>query len=157
MASIALTTAGITVKYAVEGTAGTRPSTGFIAIPDVKAIPEFGGAPNTLQTTTLAATKFHTYTKGLQAAGGAVALTVNDTVAFRTAWDAVMAAYEGGISSGKRLWIEYAYPAASGMESWYYPAEPCELAFGGAEVDAVLETTAYLIPTGEPEFDTASA
>ena len=37
---IAITTAGITVGYAVETTAKTRPTTGYKLIPDLKEIPD---------------------------------------------------------------------------------------------------------------------
>ena len=58
--AIELSTAGIKVKYAVETTAGTRPTTGYTEIPEIKSIPEFGTDINTLQTTPLSATKNHT-------------------------------------------------------------------------------------------------
>ncbi|MBR3166682.1 MAG: hypothetical protein IKF16_10990 [Lachnospiraceae bacterium] len=153
--ALELSTAGIQVKYAVETTAGTRPTTGYTAIPGVKSIPEFGGEPNTLQTTPLSATVAHTYIKGLSDPGGAIGLTVNDYEDFRTAWTALMTAYSG-LTGGKQLWIEYAYPASSNIQSFYFTAEPSELTFGGAEVDEVLENAAYLIPTGQPVWAAAS-
>ena len=36
MSAIAMSTAGVTVNYAVEATAGTRPTTGYIKIPSIK-------------------------------------------------------------------------------------------------------------------------
>jgi hypothetical protein len=38
--SIQLSTAGVTMKYAVEATSGTRPTTGYTEVPELKAIPE---------------------------------------------------------------------------------------------------------------------
>ena len=150
-----LSTAGIHVKYAVETTAGTRPTTDYTDIPGIKSIPEFGGEPNTLDTTPLAATVSHTYIPGLADPGGAIGLTVNDYPAFRDAWEDLMDAYDG-LTGGKQLWVEFAYPAASGMQSFYFTAQPTELSFGGADVDEVLENTAYLIPTGQPLWAAAS-
>ena len=86
----AVSTAGMNVKWCVESTAGTKPSTGFTVIPGCKAIPEMFNDPNTLQTTPLSATQNHTYIKGLGDTGGSVAITVNDYAAFRTAWAACM-------------------------------------------------------------------
>ena len=149
-------TAGMAVKYCVETTAGTRPTSGYTAIPGVKSIPEFGGEPNTLQTTTLAATKYHTYTKGLSDPGGSIGLTVNDSDTFRTAWTALMTAY-AGLTGGKQLWFEFSYPSGSGIDSFFFTGEPAELTFGGAEVDEVLEATAYIIPNGQPVWATASS
>jgi len=147
--------AGMAVKYCVETTAGTRPTSGYTEIPGVKSIPEFGGEPNTVQTTTLAAKKFHTYVMGLQDPGGSIGLTVNDRSDFRTAWTALMTAYSG-LTGGKQIWFEFAYPEDSGLESFYFTGTPAELSFGGAEVDEVLENTAYIVPTGEPVWAAAS-
>ena len=66
---IALSTAGVTVGYATETTAGTRPTTGFKLIPDIKEVPEMNPEPESLETTTLAATEFKTYTEGLKDLG----------------------------------------------------------------------------------------
>lgn len=151
-----LISAGMSVKYCVEATAGTRPTAGYTEIPGVKSIPEFGGEPNTVQTTTLAATKFHTYTMGLQDAGGAIGLTVNERTDFRTAWTALRTAFTG-LTGGKQVWFEFAYPPESGLESFYFTGIPSELSFGGAEVDEVLENTAYIVPTGDPVWAEASA
>ncbi len=151
--AIELSTAGIKVKYAVETTAGTRPTTGYTEIPEIKSIPEFGNDINTLQTTPLSATKNHTYIPGLSDTGGAIGLTVNDCPAFRTAWTDCIEAAEG-LEDGKKMWFEYAIP---GMEdSFYYPGTPAALGFGGADVDEVLENTANIIPNGDYEWATAS-
>ena len=50
-------TAGMYLCYAVEATAGTRPSTGFIQIPEVKSMPSFNPAPDTIDSTTLLETE----------------------------------------------------------------------------------------------------
>ena len=36
MSAVDLSTAGITIQYAAETTAGTRPTTGFTVIPSIK-------------------------------------------------------------------------------------------------------------------------
>ena len=82
---IAISTAGVTFGYAVEATAGTRPTTGYILIPDIKEIPEMNPEPETLESTTLAATEFKTYIEGLKDLGGALsflALTAYHTSPF---------------------------------------------------------------------------
>ena len=150
----AISTAGMTVKWAVETTAGTRPSSGYVELIGVKALPAFGDEKNTLQTTPLKATKNHTYIEGLADSGGALALTVNDYDGFRTSYSAMMTAYTGR-GAGCNMWVEYCYPG-SGMDSFYYPCEPLELGFGGAEVDSVLENSVSLLPVGDYLFATAS-
>jgi len=155
MASNAVSTAGMLVKYAAETTAGTRPTTGYTTIPGVKAIPAIFNDPNMLQSTPLSATKNHTYIEGLNDSGGSIQLTVNDYDAFRTAWMACVAAFDE-LTGGKTMWFEIAYQDGSNLESFYFPAQPLKLGFGGADVDAVLENNLNLAPQGDFEFAAAS-
>jgi hypothetical protein len=155
MASNAVSTAGMLVKYAVEATAGTRPTSGYTTIPGVKAIPAIFNDPNMLQSTPLSATKNHTYIEGLNDSGGSIQLTVNDYDAFRTAWTACVAAFDE-LTGGKTMWFEIAYQDGSNLESFYFPAQPLKLGFGGADVDAVLENNLNLAPQGDYEFAAAS-
>ena len=154
MASNAVSTAGMIVKYCSR-TGPTRPTTGYTTIPGVKAIPAIFNDPNMLQSTPLSATKNHTYIAGLADPGGAIQITVNDYPAFRTAWTTFVTAAEA-LTGGKQMWIEYAYPEGSGLDSFYFPAMPHALGFGGAEVDSVLENIANLLPSGDFEFAAAS-
>ena len=155
--AIDLSTAGILVKWAVEATAGTRPTTGYAELVGVKSIPESGGAPNALQTTVLKETVQHTYIPGLADPGGSYALTVNDNDAFRTSWNSMYTAYTTAKAAGKALWIEYYEPGITGKASWFYSAIPSPLGFGGAEVDSVLENTIYFFPTCAPINEAASS
>lgn len=155
MASNAVSTAGMLVKYCVESTAGTRPTTGYTTIPGVKAIPAIFNDPNMLQSTPLSATKNHTYIEGLNDSGGSIQLTVNDYDAFRTAWTSCVAAFDE-LTGGKTMWFEIAYQDGSNLESFYFPAQPLKLGFGGADVDAVLENNLNLAPQGDYEFAAAS-
>ena len=50
-------TAGMRLYYAVETSAGTRPSTGLVKIPEIKSIPSFNPSPETIQSTTLEETE----------------------------------------------------------------------------------------------------
>lgn len=138
-----LSTAGILVKYAVEATAGTRPTSGYTAIPGIKSISDFNPEPNQLQVTPLSETKQHRYIPGLKDPGGAVSLTVNHYEDFRTAWTTMYTAYETAAATGKALWVEYYIPDD---QSFFYRAIPSELGFGGADVDSVLENVAYFTP-----------
>lgn len=151
----AVSTAGMLVKYAVETTAGTRPTSGYTTIPGVKAIPELWNDPNMLQSTPLSATKNHTYIPGLGDNGGAIALTVNDYAEFRTAWEACLTAY-AGLDESKSMWFEIAYQDGSNLDSFYFPGEPLDLGFGGADVDSVLENNANIAPQGDYLFAAAS-
>ena len=151
--ALELSTAGIKVKWAVETTAGTRPTTGFATIPNVKSIPGYNPEPSNLDVTDLSDEEWKRYIPGLKDPGGSIGLTVNHNDTFRTAWEALYTAYEAAKEDGKSLWIEFAIPSS---ESFYFAAMPSKLGFNGAEVDAVLENTAYLTPNGEPVWAAAS-
>ena len=151
----AVSTAGMSIKYAAEATAGTRPTSGYTTIPGAKAIPAVFNEPNALQSTDLAAEKSHSYIPGLSDSGGSIAITVNDCTEFRTAWTACVTAYSG-LTGGKKMWFEITYREDTGLESCYFPGEPVALGFGGAEVDSVLENNANIMPTGDYLFAAAS-
>lgn len=151
----ALSTAGMNVLWAVEQTAGTRPSAAYTKIPGCKAIPEIFNSPNMLDATPLSAEKNKYYIAGLNDSGGSIAITVNDYPAFRTSWEACVAAY-GNLTGDKKMWFEIAYPDGSTLDSFYFPGEPLPLGFGGAEVDSVLETNANIAPQGDYLFASAS-
>ena len=140
-----LSTAGIKLYYAVESTAGTKPSSGFVEVAGIKSIPQFGSEPSQLETTTLNATTWRTYVAGLRDTGGAIGLTFNDNDTFQTAWETLKSAYDTAIAAGKRTWFEYVVPGKA--KGFFFTADVAELGFGGAEVDAVLENTGYVVPT----------
>lgn len=155
--AIELSTAGILVKWAVEATAGTRPTTGYAELVGVKSISEFNPEPNNIDVTPLAEEEWHRYIPGLKDVGGAQQLTVNDYDDFRTSWDAMMTAYEAAKADGKALWIEYYVPGITSKPSFYYSAVPQDLGFNGAEVDSAYENVAYLMPNKVAGWASASA
>ncbi len=156
MAVQAISTAGMIVKYAAEATAGTRPTSGYTELPGIKALPALGDSINTLQTTPLSATKNHTYIPGLADSGGAMQLTVNDAPAFRSAYATMYSAYTSAATANKGFWLEYQYPSAYSMSSFFIPVSLAPLGFGGAEVDSVLENMLNVIPGGDYIFSTKS-
>lgn len=151
--ALELSTAGIKVKWAVETTAGTRPTTGYAVIPNVKSIPGYNPEPSNLDVTDLSDEVWKRYIPGLKDPGGSIGLTVNYNDAFKTAWNAMVTAAEAAREDNKSLWIEFAIPQS---ESFYFSAIPSSLGFNGAEVDSVLENVAYISPNGEPVWATAS-
>ena len=155
--AIELSTAGIKVKWAVEATAGTRPTTGYAELVGVKSISEFNPEPNQIDVTPLAETTWHRYIPGLKDVGGAQQLTVNDYDDFRTSWDAMMTAYTTASATGKALWIEYNVPGLTDKPSFYYSAVPQDLGFNGADVDSAYENVAYLTPNKVSGWAAASA
>lgn len=151
---IDLSTAGIKVCYAVETTAGTKP-TAFTALPGMKSIPSLNPEPNLIQTTTLDATEWHTYIQGLKDIGGALSFTANLTEAFMTEWNALMSAYEAGKTSGLVTWVEIYIPDLA--EAFFFIGEPSPLGMPEVAVDAVLEIQAFLAPNEIKGWETAVA
>ncbi len=56
--ALELSTAGVLLKYACETTAGTRPTTGYTQIPNIKSIPDFNPEPESLEVTDLSDTEW---------------------------------------------------------------------------------------------------
>lgn len=136
-------TAGITVHYAVETTAGTRPTSGFSVIAGIKSTPDFNPEPSTLEVTDLADTEWKRFIPGLKDVGGSLAFTANLTTAFKTAWEALVTASETARASGKATWFEIAIPD---FDSFYFAGYPTPLGVKGFNVDEVAEIDAYVTP-----------
>lgn len=147
---IALSTAGVTIGYAVEATAKTRPITGYINIPDVKEIPEMNPEPETLETTTLAETEYKTYIEGLKDLGGALSFLANYTTELETAWDALVEAYQTAAAAGKATWFEVKHPKLP--KAVYFTGQPSAMGLPAMSVNAVLETNLYITPTNAPAW-----
>lgn len=105
--AINLSTAGIHLYYAVEETAGTRPTlkSAYKDLEGVKTIPSLNPAPETLETTTLNETEYKTYIDGLKDLGGALEFTFNLTQALVDMWVELMEAYEAAKAAGKATWF----------------------------------------------------
>ena len=143
--AIDLSTAGITLQYAAEATSGTRPTTGYTAIPGLKAIPDINPEPSSLETTTLDALIWRTYIPGLKDPGGALQFTANNTAQFQTDWDTLVSAYETAAEGDKALWFAVVVPGLT--NAFYFAGIPSELGLSAIEVDAVLEINPYITPT----------
>lgn len=151
---IALSTAGVTVGYAVESSKGTRPTTGFTVIPDIKEVPEMNPEPETLETTTLAETEYKTYIEGLKDLGGALSFLANYTTELEEAWSALVAAYKAAKVEGKAVWFEVKHPSLE--KSVFFTGQPSAMGLPAMSVGSVLETSLYITPTNAPTWETKS-
>lgn len=146
-----ISTAGMYLLYAVESTKGTKPTSGFKKIPEVKSMPSFNPSPNTIQSTTLEETEYHTYVAGLKDLGGALEYGANLTEDLIKEWEALITAYNGAQKDGgKATWFLVYHPKLS--KGIYYQGTPIPLSLNEAEVDAMLETTLYIAPNSAPEW-----
>ena len=149
-----ITSAGIKVKYCVETTAGTKPTSGFTEIPDVISLPALDSAPESLECTPLSETTWKRYVLGLKDPGSSVDIEANDTTAFRTAWTAMATASATGKASNKATWFEIYIP---GRDSFYFTGEPSDLGFAGASVNSVQTIHGYVVPNVISGFASASS
>lgn len=143
-----VSTAGMSLQYAVETTAGTRPTTGYTAIPEIKSMPSFNPAPETIESTTLSETEFKTYVQGLKDLGGALEYTANLTDDLIDFWDDLLTAYKTASASGKAMWFAVVHPKLK--KATFFTGEPAPLGFNEASVSAMAETTLYITPNSAP-------
>ena len=152
MPRIDLSTAGVSVQYAVETTAGTRPTTGYEKLTGIKAIPDINPEPSSLETTTLDETEWKTYIPGLRDPGGALAFTANNTEAFQTEWAAMVEAASTGTTTGLSTWFAIVIPGLT--KAFYLSGMPSPLGLSGIETDSVLEIDGYITPSSIHGWDT---
>lgn len=158
--AIAISTIGTKVSYAFESTAGTRPSSGFNLIPQVKEIPEMNPQPEALETTSMDNVEFKTYIDGLKDLGGSLDFTVNFTQDLYDLWEAaattgtnptaggVMAQWGTAKAAGKAMWL--CIDIAGLSKSCFISVIPSHLGLPAASTNAVLEGVLHFIPVGEP-------
>ena len=151
---IALSTAGVAIKYAVEATANTRPTTGFTQIHDIKEVPDFNPEPETIEATDLEETEYKFYVAGLKDVGGALGFLANFTQTLQTQWDSIVEEYKTAVESGKRMWFEISHPKLA--KSVFFTGEPASMGLPSMSVSSILETTLYITPTSSPIWETKS-
>lgn len=143
-----LSTAGMSLQYAVETTKGTRPETGYKIIPEIKSMPSFNPAPNTIDSTTLLETEYMTYVKGLKDLGGALEYGANLTEDLIAFWETLLEEHETAVAGGLSVWFAVVHPKLS--KATYYIGEPAPIGFNEADVGSMAETTLYITPNSAP-------
>jgi hypothetical protein len=152
MARIDLSTIGMRLGYAVETTAGTMPEA-FTWLKGAKSLPEMNSEPETIESTTFDELQFRTYIDGLQDTGGALAIGFNQTEDLLQTWDKVYSDYSTAKAGNKSTWWVFWHPGLS--KSFFFRGNPSQLGWGGAEVNALLETSVYVTPVGDIGWKTA--
>lgn len=145
-------TAGMYLCYAVETTKGTRPTTGYIQIPEVKSMPSFNPAPDTIESTTLLETEYKTYVAGLKDLGGALEYGANLTADLITAWSTLVSAHDTAAQSDKATWFAVVHPKLE--KAVFFEGEPSPLGLNEASVGSMAETTLYITPNSAPTWET---
>lgn len=148
---IALSTIGIKVSYAIETTAGTRPTTGYKHIPDLKSMPSINPAPNSADATTFDNKEYTSYVQLLKDIGGALELSANFTQELFEIWEEMVDAYEAAIIEGKETWFCFDIPGFD--KAAFVTVDPARMGIPEASANSLLETSAFITPTGEPVFE----
>lgn len=143
-----VSTAGMYLCYCVESTAGTRPTSGYQIIPEIKTMPSFNPAPNNIDSTTLLETEYMTYVKGLKDMGGALEYGANLTDDLIDFWETLLSAYDTAAADGKAMWFAVVHPKLA--KATFYKGEPAPIGFNEASVGAMAETTLYITPNSAP-------
>lgn len=150
--ALEMNTIGAKLKYKVEATAGTRPTSGYTQIPDIKSIPEIQLSPSQLDVTNLE-DEFKRYIPGVKDPGSDFSFTANMTASLKTAWASLCTAAETAYASGKSTWFEISIP---NFDSFYFAGNPTELGMNGMSVDAVFEAALHIVPNEIGGWATAS-
>ena len=152
---IALSTAGVTVGYAIEEVKGTRPTSLYSLIPDIKEVPEMNPEPSTLDSTVLSATEYKTYIEGLKDLGGALSFTANYTTELEGVWAELVSASKEALDEGKATWFEIKHPKLE--KSVFFTGQPSAMGLPAMSVDSILETSLYITPTSAPQREAKSS
>lgn len=142
--AIELSSAGVSVQYAVEATAGVRPTTGYNKIPGIKSTPDLNPENSALDVTDLADLEYKRYIAGLKDPGGTISFTANNTEEFHTTWNTILDAYSTAVESGKGMWFAIVIPGLT--KAFFMKVQPKELGLNAIEVDSVLEIDAFVAP-----------
>lgn len=142
-------TAGMFLCYAVETTAGTRPTSGYTIVPEVKSMPSFNPAPETIESTTLLETEYKTYVEGLKDLGGALEFGANLTADLITAWETVNSTHDA-LTDGKAMWFAVVHPKLD--KAVFFEGDPSPLGLNEATVGSMAETTLYITANSAPTW-----
>ena len=145
-----LTSLGVSLQYAVETSAGVRPTTGYKKVPEIKSVPSFNPEPSTIESTTLEETEYKTYEPGLKDLGGALPYTANLTPELLDFWDDLMAEFETAEASGLAMWFAIVHPKLD--RSVYYAGVPSPIGVNEISVESMYETTLYITARNAPEW-----
>ena len=146
-------TIGVKLKYKTESSAGTRPTSGFTQIPDIKSTPAIDINPAKLQVTNLE-DEYHRYIDGVKSVGDSFDFTANLTADLKTKWASCVAAAEAAWASGKSTWFEISIP---NFDSFYFAGIPTQLGVNEMGVDAVIESTLHIVPNQIEGWASASS
>ena len=149
-----LSTIGVHLYYAVEASAGVRPTTksSYTELVGIKSIPSMNPTPDNLETTTLNETEYKTYIPGLKDLGGALEFTFNMSQDLKDTWDALVTADTAARAASKATWFYVEVPGLT--DGLFFTGQPSPMGLPEMSVNSVLEVSNSITVTNEPEWDT---
>lgn len=146
-------TIGVKLSYATESSAGTRPTSGYVQIPDIKNTPSIDINPNKIEVTNLE-DEYRRYIDSVKDVGDSFDFTANLTANLKTVWASCVSAAASAWASSKATWFEISIP---NFDSFYFAGIPSELGVNEMGVDAVIESTLHIVPNQIHGWDSASS
>lgn len=149
-------TAGIKMKYCIETSSGTRPTTGYTELANVVSIPALNAEPSTIDVTELSELEYKQSIPGLKDAG-TFSPKLNLTQAALEAWNTLVSSTTEASGGRKRAWFEIAMPAASGYtKSFFFAGYPVKAGFPGSDVDQAFQGEVSITISKVDGWQTAS-
>jgi len=130
-AEIRLIVAGSSLTYAVESSAGVRPTSGYVMVPEVTNIPALASSDyDRVDMTPVDEEVQHIEITGLRQAPGTLNFEANLSDTLLSFWNGTLVpAYKAAVATGKRMWF---CVIIKGMDQGYFfTAEPKVLAPNG--------------------------
>ena len=157
--SIALSTLGVAVGYAfsakptsAQTLEDVRPkgsNATYTLLKDIKDVPDFNPAPDTIEVTPLINEEYKTYIHGLKDLGGDLAFLANFTQELFDAYNAS----NGIIANAKTqlMWLQIDHPQLT--KSLFINVSPAPLGLNAMSVNSAMEVTLHFAPLSEPVWD----
>lgn len=142
--AIELSSAGVTLQWAVETEAGVMPTSGYTKINGIKSTPDLNPETDSLEVTDLSDTEWKRYIGGLKDVGGDLAFGANNSEQFQTDWANLYETYQTSSASGLGMWFAIVIPGLT--KAFYISVVPQPLGLSAIEVSSVLEIDAYASP-----------
>ena len=144
-----LSTAGIILYYNADTAASsptvTHPSgtgTTWTQVHNIKSIPDFNSAPETLDVTDLSDPEYMRSILGLKSTGDSLAFGANFTTQFVTEWQTIISAATSS-TAPKQIWWKITVP---NFGSFYFAGEPANIGLPALEVNTVFSGDVYIAP-----------
>ena len=146
-----VSSANIKISYAVETSAGVRPTSGYkekesgatLKIAEyVTGISGLTADFEQYDVTPLAEQNRHRFVRGLQSNDGSLSLSCNINPTSRADWTAIVEAYQA-LTDGKGMWFCFTLPGDT--QSAYFRCEPCPMGFPDVESASAVQGAVQLI------------